>query len=79
MMAYFEDENERSMRHRMEVAALHEELDRLRAVVKVEQAKSVQIDTMREQVVRLTLALDEALGIVRARNEILRQEREAGL
>jgi hypothetical protein len=79
MTAFYEDENERSARHRMEVAALHEEIDRLRAVVKVEQAKVAKMDEMREQVTRLTLALDEALGIVRARNEILRQEREAGL
>jgi hypothetical protein len=79
MNAYFEDSDERSQRHRMEVSALNEEIDRLLAALKVEQEKSRQIDTMREQVIRLTLALDEALGIVRARNEILRQEREAGL
>ncbi len=79
MTAYFEDENERNARHRMEVAALHEEIDRLRAVVKVEQAKVAKMDEMREQVTRLTLALDEALGMIRARQEIARQEREAGL
>lgn len=79
MTGYFEDIEERSQRHRMEVAALNEEIDRLLAALKVEQEKSRQIDAMREQVTRLTLALDEALGIVRARNEIWRQEREAGL
>lgn len=79
MTAYFEDIEERSQRHRMEVAALNEEIDRLLAALKVEQEKSRKVDELREQVARLTLALDEALGIVRARNEILRQEREAGL
>ena len=79
MTAYFEDTEERSQRHRMEVSALNEEIDRLLAALKVEQEKSRQIDAMREQVSRLTLALDEALGMIRARQEIARQEREAGL
>jgi hypothetical protein len=79
MTAYFEDIEERSQRHRMEVAALNEEIDRLLAALKVEQEKSRQIDTLREQVNRLTIALDEALGIVRARNAIRQQEEEAGL
>lgn len=79
MTAYFEDIEERSQRHRMEVAALHEELDRLLAALKVEQEKSRKMDELREQVSRLTLALDEALGIIRARNEVRRQEQEAGL
>jgi predicted RNase H-like nuclease (RuvC/YqgF family) len=63
----------------MEVSALNEEIDRLLAALKVEQEKSRQIDAMREQVSRLTLALDEALSMIRARQEIARQEREAGL
>ena len=79
MTAYFEDIEERSQRHRMEVAALNEEIDRLLAALKVEQEKGRQIDTMREQVSRLTLALDEALAIVRARKAIRQQEQEAGL
>ena len=79
MTAYFEDIEERSQRHRMEVAALHEELDRLLAALKVEQEKSRKMDELREQVSRLTIALDEALGIIRARNEVRRQEQEAGL
>lgn len=79
MTAYFEDIEERSQRHRMEVAALHEELDRLLAALKVEQEKNRKMDELREQVSRLTLALDEALGIIRARNEVRRQEMEAGL
>ena len=79
MTAYFEDIEERSQRHRMEVAALNEELDRLLAALKVEQEKSRKMDELREQVSRLTLALDEALGIIRARNEVRRQEMEAGL
>ena len=79
MTAYFEDSDEREQRHRMQVAVLNEEIDRLLASLKVEQEKSRQIDVMREQVTRLTLALDEALGIVRARNAIRQQEQEAGL
>lgn len=79
MTAYFEDIEERSQRHRMEVAALNEGLDRLLAALKVEQEKNRKMDELREQVSRLTLALDEALGIIRARNEVRRQEMEAGL
>lgn len=79
MTAYFEDIDEREQRHRLQVSVLNEEIDRLLAALKVEQEKSRKVDELREQVARLTLALDEALGIVRARNEILRQEREAGL
>jgi hypothetical protein len=79
MTSFFEDESERAARHRMEVAALHEEIDRLLAALKVEQEKARRVDELREQVSRLTLALDDALGIVRARDEIARQEREAGL
>ena len=79
MSGFFEDENERAMRHRMEVASLNEEIDRLLAALKIEQEKSRKVDELREQVSRLTLALDEALEIVRARAEIARQEREAGL
>jgi len=79
MTAFYEDENERSARHRMEVAALNEELDRLLAALKVEQEKSRKIDKLREQVTRLTLALDDALGIIRARNAVRDMEREAGL
>lgn len=79
MTAYFEDHDEREQRHRMQVSVLNEEIDRLLAALKVEQEKARKVEELREQVARLTLALDEALGIVRARNEILRQEREAGL
>lgn len=79
MTAYFEDHDEREQRHRMQVSVLNEEIDRLLAALKVEQEKARKNEELREQVARLTLALDEALGIVRARNEILRQEREAGL
>ncbi len=79
MTAYFEDQDEREQRHRMQVAVLNEEIDRLLAALKVEQEKSRKMDELREQVSRLTLALDEALGIIRARNEVRRQEMEAGL
>lgn len=79
MTAYFEDQDEREQRHRMQVAVLNEELDRLLAALKVEQEKNRKMEELREQVSRLTLALDEALGIIRARNEVRRQEMEAGL
>lgn len=79
MTAYFEDQDEREQRHRMQVAVLNEEIDRLLAALKVEQEKSRKMDELREQVSRLTIALDEALGIIRARNEVRRQEMEAGL
>jgi hypothetical protein len=79
MTAYYEDEHERAVRHRMEVSALNEEIDRLLAALKVEQEKSRKVDELREQVSRLTLALDEALGMVRARNAIREQEEAAEL
>lgn len=79
MTAYFEDMDEREQRHRMQVAVLNEEIDRLLAALKVEQDKAKRIAELEEKVNRLTLALDDALAIVRARNEIRRQEMEAGL
>ena len=79
MTAYFEDQDEREQRHRMQVAVLNEEIDRLLAALKVEQEKSRKLAEVQEQVTRLTLALDDALAIIRARNEVRRQEREAGL
>lgn len=79
MTAFYEDEQERNARHRMEVSALNEEIDRLLAALKVAQEKSRKVDELREQVSRLTLALDEALGIVRARNAIRQQWEAAGL
>ena len=63
----------------MEVSALNEEIDRLLAALKVESEKASQVSKLREQVSRLTIALDEALGIVRARDAVRRQELEAGL
>jgi hypothetical protein len=79
MTAFYEDEHERNARHRIEVSALNEEIDRLLAALKVAQEKSRKVDELREQVSRLTLALDEALGIVRARNAIRQQEEAAEL
>ena len=79
MTAFCEDHEERNARHRMEVAALTEEIDRLLAALKVESEKAEQVSTLREQVSRLTVALDEALGIVRARDAVRRQEMEAGI
>ena len=79
MTAFYEDHEERNARHRMEVSALNEEIDRLLAALKVESEKAAQVPKLREQVSRLTIALDEALGIVRARDAVRRQELEAGL
>lgn len=79
MRTWLEDNEERSARHRMEVAALNEEIDRLLAALKQEREKAEKVEQLREQVSRLTLALDEALGMVRARRAIERQEQEAGL
>ena len=79
MTVYTEDNEERNVRHRMEVAALNEEIDRLLAALKIEQEKADKTSKLQEQIGRLTIALDEALGIVRARNEIRRQEEQAGL
>ena len=79
MTAWIEDQDERAMRHRMEVAALNEEIDRLLAALKLQREKAEQAEALREQVQRLTLALDEALALVRARRDIERQEQEAGL
>lgn len=79
MNAWIEDNEERSARHRMEVAALNEEIDRLLAALKQEREKAEKVERLREQVSRLTVALDEALGMVRARRAIERQEQEAGL
>jgi hypothetical protein len=79
MTAFFEDQDEREQRHRMEVAVLNEEIDRLLAALKQQREKADQADKLREQVSRLTLALDDALALVRARRDIARQEQEAGL
>lgn len=79
MTAFFEDNEEREQRHRMEVAVLNEEIDRLLAALKQQREKADEADKLREQVSRLTLALDDALALVRARRDIERQEQEAGL
>lgn len=79
MTAYFEDSEERAMRHRMEVAALNEEIERLLAALKQQREQAEEADKLREQVSRLTLALDDALAIIRALRDIERQEQEAGL
>lgn len=79
MTAFFEDQDEREQRHRMEVSVLNEEIDRLLAALKQQREKADDADKLREQVQRLTLALDDALALVRARRDIARQEAEAGL
>jgi hypothetical protein len=79
MTTWAEDQSELAIRHRAEVGALNEEIDRLLAALRVEQENTRKIAELKERVRNLTVALDEALGIVRARNEIARQEREADL
>lgn len=79
MTAWIEDSDERAARHKAEVAALNEEIDRLLAALKLEREKAEKVEQLREQVSRLTMALDEALGMVRARRAIEQQEQEAGL
>jgi hypothetical protein len=79
MSAFTEDNEERSVRHRMEVAALNEEIDRLLASLKVQSEKAAQVGKLREDISRLTLALDDALAMIRARDAVRWQEREAGL
>jgi len=79
MSAWIEDNEERNARHKAEIGALNEEIDRLLAALKQEREKAEEAAQLREQVKRLTLALDEALAMVRARRDIERQEQEAGL
>jgi uncharacterized membrane protein len=79
MSAFTEDNEERNVRHRMEVAALNEEIDRLLAALKVQSEKAAQVGKLREDISRLTLALDDALAMIRARDAVRWQEREAGL
>ena len=79
MSAFTEDNEERNVRHRMEVAALNEEIDRLLAALKVQSERAAQVGKLREDISRLTLALDDALAMIRARDAVRWQEREAGL
>lgn len=79
MTTWMEDQNEREIRHRAEVAALNEQIDRLLADLRVAEAKANQIAQMKEQIDRLSLALDEALSESRARNAIQSQMEQADL
>ena len=62
-----------------EIAALREEIDNLVARIRVLQQREEQARKWKDERDRLLLALDEALSRERARNEIRRQEQEAGL
>jgi len=79
MTTWGEDNSELTIRHRAEVGALNEEIDRLLAALRVEQERSRRAAELEEKVRNLTLALDDALAIVRARNAIRAQEEAAGL
>jgi len=68
MTAFLEDSEEREVRHRMQIAALNEEIDRLLAALRVHQDKARKAEELREQIARLTLALDDALAVIRERN-----------
>ena len=63
--------------HKAHVAALEEQLGILLAALKT---RDELIETQKEQITRLTLGLDDALGIVRryrAREEAFKAEMEA--
>lgn len=62
-----------------EIAALREEIDNLVARIRVMQEREAKAAKWKEDRDRLLAALDECLGRERARNEIRRLEREAGL
>jgi hypothetical protein len=79
MSTWIEDQSELSVRYRAEVAALNEEIDRLLAALRVQQENGRKVLQLEEKVRNLTVALDDALAIVRARNAIRAQEEEAGL
>jgi hypothetical protein len=79
MTTWAEDQSELAIRHRAEVSALNEEIDRLLAALRVEQEQGRRVAVLEEKVRNLTLALDDALAIVRARNAIRAQEEAAGL
>jgi uncharacterized membrane protein len=79
MSTWIEDQSELSVRYRAEVAALNEEIDRLLAALRVQQENGRKVVQLEEKVRNLTVALDDALAIVRARNAIRAQEEEAGL
>jgi sirohydrochlorin ferrochelatase len=79
MTTWAEDQSELAIRHRAEVSALNEEIDRLLAALRVEQEQGRRVAVLEEKVRNLTLALDDALAMVRARNAIRAQEEAAGL
>lgn len=62
-----------------EIAALREEVDNLVARIRVLQEREQAARKWKDERDRLLVALDEALARERARNEIRRQEQEAGL
>ena len=62
-----------------EIAALKEQIDNLIARIRIHEEREAQAQKWKEDRDRLLLALDECLTRERARNEIRRQEQEAGL
>ena len=62
-----------------EIAALGEQIDNLIARIRIHEEREAQAQKWKEDRDRLLVALDEALARERARNEIRRQEQEAGL
>jgi len=64
---------------RAEIAALKEQIDNLIARIRVHEEREKQALKWREDRDRLLLAVDECLARERARNDVRRQEAEAGL
>lgn len=62
-----------------EIAALNEEITMLRIRLEKVQQDAAEKAEWQERAQRLLSALDDALARERARNEIRRQEQEAGL
>lgn len=64
---------------RAEIAALKEQIDNLIARIRVHEEREKQAAKWKEDRDRLLDALDDALARERARNDLRRQEAEAGL
>ena len=64
---------------RAEIAALKEEIDNLVARIRVHEEREAQAVKWREERDRLLAAVDEYLAREKARNDVRRQELEAGL
>ena len=64
---------------REEIAALKEQIDNLITRIRVHEEREAKAAKWKEERDRLLLAVDECLARERARNDLRRQEAEAGL